>query len=355
MRDLFVELGADSYNIAMGRGALETLPAALAEMQCGRLAVVTDSNVWALHGERLLAELPGPAQVIEMPPGEASKSLASLAEVYSGLAESRFGRGDTLLAFGGGVIGDLCGFAAATYMRGVRYLQLPTTLLAQIDSSVGGKTAVNIAEGKNLVGAFYQPRAVVMDTSLLETLPEREWRSGLAEMIKYGAIASQELFEQLLHWKREDRDALETAIYECCDIKRRVVQQDEKDRGARMLLNFGHTFGHAVEALGSYRKYNHGEGVAIGMVLAAQVGERLGITPGGTATQLETVLQAHGLSTECPYPPADLLEPMRRDKKAEGESVRLILLREIGQAVAHSIRYSELKNLLEHPAMGVQS
>lgn len=350
MNTIPVRLGPASYEITSGPGALGGLGALLGGSSA-KIAVLSDKNVWALHGKALAAQLAAAGHsrpcVITLPAGEGSKSLEWLAIVYSKLARQHFGRGDLLLAFGGGVIGDLGGFAAATYMRGMRYIQLPTTLLAQVDSSVGGKTAVNIQEGKNLVGAFYQPSAVLMDTDLLATLPPREWGSGLAEMIKYGAILSRRLFEELRDWEKGDLPALEEMICSCCRIKSQIVEQDEHDRGQRMLLNFGHTFGHAIEALGHFAKHTHGEAVAIGMVLAARFGEELGITQSGTAQELVQTLQAKALDTVCPYPLTELLLLMRGDKKSEGDVVSLILLRQIGEAVIHKISYDELQARLE--------
>lgn len=346
MKTLSVGLGAGSYDIRTGTGALSLLPQILADLGPARVAILSDETVWRLHGGRLSETLEQPVTRIILPPGEGTKSLSALAEVYRKLAESRFGRSDLLLAFGGGVVGDLCGFAAATYMRGIRYVQLPTTLLAQVDSSVGGKTAVNIPQGKNLVGAFHQPKAVLMDIGLLETLPRRELGSGLAEMFKYGAIASHTLLEELVAWNG-DLAQLEPAILECCLLKKQVVEQDERDKGRRMLLNFGHTFGHGIEALGGFSAHTHGEAVAMGMVLAAQAGELLGVTAGGTAAQLERALQTQDIPTCCPYAATDLLEAMLSDKKAAGHEIQLVLLREIGEAVVYPLSFDALRELLE--------
>lgn len=283
MRKLKVGLGKNSYDILIGRGALDEITGVVADFPCGSLAVVTDENVWGLYGERmekLLEKTKLPRQIISLKPGEEAKSFENLKAIHGALARAQFGRNDLLIAFGGGVVGDVCGFAAATYMRGVSYVQIPTTLLAQVDSSVGGKTAINIPEGKNLVGAFHQPARVIIDTALLKTLPEREWGGGWAEIIKYGAILSSDLFNRLESPEKSAGD-IEEIIFECCDIKRGVVEADELDRGLRMLLNFGHTFGHAIEALGGFKKYIHGEGVAIGMGMAAKAGETAGFTEAG--------------------------------------------------------------------------
>jgi 3-dehydroquinate synthase len=299
----------------------------------GRTVLITDSNVWELYARPMTASFARAG--LEFVPvvleaGEGNKSLAGLGRLYGAFADMRLRRDGLVVAFGGGVIGDLAGFAAATWMRGVRYVQIPTTLLAQVDSGIGGKTAVNTEAGKNLAGVFYQPSLVLTDTALLSTLPAREFRSGMAEVIKYGAIRSRGLFDSLK--KELSPSALRDCVGECCAIKGGIVERDEFDTGERMLLNFGHSFGHAIEKLGGFRIYNHGEAVAMGMVLAAETGERLGLTARGSADELRGVLSVHGLDADCPYSPEELSGHMELDKKNSGGAMRLVLLAAIGDA-----------------------
>jgi 3-dehydroquinate synthase len=261
VKTLTVGLSGNSYDILIGDGLLDNLgemlkplcapvgPAAAEPVTTtGPIAVVTDENVWELHGSRFASSLSGAGvdfEPIVLPSGERNKSLLGLSSLYEAFARLPLARDGLVVAFGGGVTGDLCGFAAATWMRGVRFVQVPTTLLAQVDSSVGGKTAINLPQGKNLVGAFYQPKLVVIDPQTLDTLPDREMRSGMAEVIKYGAIRSSSLFETLA--KKIGPEDLSDVIYECCSIKSEIVARDERDFGERMLLSFGHTLGHAIE------------------------------------------------------------------------------------------------------------
>lgn len=340
-----VTLPQNSYEIWIGHGLLGTIPAWITEQGYRQLALVCDKTVWALHGEKMrqaLSQTSADFTLIPVPPGEDSKSIQGLGQLYGRFAEINLDRHGLVVAFGGGVIGDLAGFAAATWMRGVDYIQVPTTLLAQVDSSVGGKTAVNLPAGKNLVGAFYQPRLVVADTAMLDTLPKRELCCGLAEMIKYGAIFSRQLFEALS--VPLDIGQLPPHIKTCCELKSQTVQADERDTGQRMLLNFGHSFGHAIEKLGGYFRHNHGEAVAIGMLIATKFGEQSGFTKAGCSTRLHEVLAAQGLPTECPYPAGQLFEAMTLDKKGRSGGLDLILLRDIGKA-----------EIVWHPTAQIQS
>jgi 3-dehydroquinate synthase len=346
-----VALQGNAYDILIGDGLLDDFGGLIRERlgaPAGReAALVTDNNVWERYAAPLTdsfarAGLAFRALVLE--PGEGNKSLAGLGRLYDAFAEMRLARDGLVVAFGGGVIGDLAGFAAATWMRGVRFVQMPTTLLAQVDSSVGGKTAVNTDAGKNLVGVFYQPSLVLTDTALLARLPAREFRCGMAEVIKYGAIASARLFESLRG--APDPSALRDVVGACCAIKAGIVERDERDTGERMLLNFGHSFGHAIEKLGDFHRYKHGEAVAMGMAMAAEVGEELGLTAPGNAAALRTVLAAHGLETRCPYARAALLPHMELDKKNSGGAVRLVLLREIGAAFAQSFDAGALRRVM---------
>jgi 3-dehydroquinate synthase len=344
-----VELAEKGYDILIDEGLTEKFGALIAERlsPSGAVAVVADSGVWAHCGEAFSDSLRRAGvgfSLAALPPGERSKSLDGLAGLYAAFADMKLRRDGLVIAFGGGVTGDLGGFAAATWMRGVRYIQIPTTLLAQVDSSVGGKTAVNLDAGKNLAGVFYQPRLVLIDTEVTRSLPPREFRCGMAEVIKYGAIRSKPLFEQLA--RVPETGELSGIISLCCRIKSDIVQADEFDTGERMLLNFGHTLGHAVEKLGGFKRYNHGEAVAIGMRLAAEAGEKAGLTPPGCARALRELLAIHGLDTACPYPPDAVLPQLALDKKSENDGVRLVLLSGIGAAFTRAFAFDELKRVL---------
>jgi len=337
MIEIDVALGERRYPIRIGAGLLDEgiWRGALR----GRHAlVVTDDRVAPLYlarVERALGALTHDS--IVLPAGEASKTLEHTARVLDALARLGASRDAAVIALGGGVVGDLAGFAAATWMRGVDFVQLPTTLLAMVDSSVGGKTGVNIAAGKNLVGAFHQPRAVFIDTATLATLPGREYAAGLAEVVKYGAIGDADFFAWLEAnadaLEARDGDALAEAIGFSCRYKAGVVARDEREQGERALLNFGHTFGHALEAERGYGDLLHGEAVAIGMVLAAKLSAALGRAPAEDADRLARLLSRFGLPVAPPRADADaLLARMRLDKKNVSGRLRLILWRGIGKA-----------------------
>ena len=343
-----IALGENSYPIMIGSGTLDSLPGMESFSAASSISLVTDSTVWGHYGQRVTAALARQglsAEAIVLPPGEKNKSLTVLAQVYDAFARQKLRRDGLVIAFGGGVIGDLAGFAAATWMRGVPYVQIPTTLLAQVDSSVGGKTAIDLDAGKNLAGAFYQPKLVIIDPDVLATLAPRDVRGGMAEVIKYGAICDRDLFRQLQNPPAPAQMA--DIIAACCRIKGDMVQRDERDTGERMLLNFGHTFGHAVESLGGYTRWNHGEAVAIGMVLAAVVGEDLALTAPGTRQAIAATLAAAGLATTCPYTAQDMLPGMALDKKSGGTGVQIVVLTEIGTAHTHLISYEALAQALE--------
>lgn len=263
------------------------------------------------------------------------------------MADLGITRTDAVIALGGGVPGDLAGFAAATILRGVDFVQIPTTLLAQVDSSVGGKTAVDLQAGKNLAGAFYQPKAVLMDPETLKTLPDREFAGGMAEVIKYGCIFDRSFFDRLA--ALGSRKAAEPYISEitlhCCRLKAQVVEEDETEHGRRTLLNFGHTYGHIVERAGNYEKWIHGEAVAAGMVKAAAVGTQLGITPAAAAEEIAAVVKSFGLPTEIPVSPEDVQAALAVDKKSDGEDISFVALRSIGDAVVRRMKKGELAEL----------
>ncbi|MHB1494036.1 MAG: 3-dehydroquinate synthase [Acidithiobacillus sp.] len=341
MHSLRVDLGQRSYPIHISTGILADPTLFAPALSKGPVAIITDSNVAPLYLETLqkaLKKLEKDLLVIILPAGEESKSLANVQEITGRLLSAGYGRDCTLCALGGGVVGDIAGFAAAVYQRGVAYIQVPTTLLAMVDSSVGGKTGVNHPLGKNMIGAFYQPRAVIADTDTLDSLPDREFRSGLAEVIKYGLINDQGFFSWLEDHMdavlAREADALAKVIQYSCKDKADIVARDELEGGVRAILNLGHTFGHAIEAATGYGQYLHGEAVAIGMVMAADLSRRLDLIRESEQDRIYALIKAAGLPTLAPtLPVADYLGFMRVDKKAEGGRVRFILLRGIGSAV----------------------
>jgi len=336
--------GLRKYPIWIGARAISLLGAAIRRSgDYSRLHIVTDERVWAAGGRKLSKAIAGtrlPASRTVVPSGEPSKSAELLARVWSDLIRAGCDRRSLIVAFGGGVVGDLSGFAAASILRGIDFIQVPTTLLAMVDASVGGKTGINLPEGKNLVGAFHQPRAVVMDLDFLRTLPERELRAGWAEVIKTAVIRDAALYRFLeSHGERLRRRApgsLQRVIRACCRIKASIVAADERESGLRMILNFGHTLAHAIEAVRGYGSLLHGEAVAIGMTFASLLGESLAASRKGTAGRVERLLHAYGLPTRitgCPIEP--LLAGMQRDKKRGASGLRWIFLPRLGAARIH--------------------
>jgi 3-dehydroquinate synthase len=312
----------------------------IAAVAGGRGFVMTHPAIARLHGPALSTGLaPFDHETIHIPAGERQKSLRRASALWDELVSRGADRQSVIVAFGGGVIGDLAGFVAACYMRGVPYVQIPTTLVAQVDSSVGGKVAVNHPRAKNLIGAFYQPLLVVADVSLLHTLPAREYRQGLAEAVKTALIADPELFQwfeaNVAAVARRDESALAHMVRRCCEIKADIVSADERESGRRAVLNFGHTVGHALEALAGYRRLRHGEAVSIGMSAAARVAERLGMFSEAEAERLANLLSSFRLPTRIPGTPISaVLEAMQSDKKTLAGSPRLVLPREIGRVQA---------------------
>lgn len=332
LMELQVKTSMGEYGIRIENGLFGALAEELKSIVGGgRLFVVTDDNVDEIYGERLKAQLAGiPYSYLVLPHGEQTKCLSVLGDIYRAMAKAGISRTDCVLAFGGGVIGDITGFAAATYLRGVKYIGMPTTLLSQVDSSVGGKVAVDLDEGKNLVGSFYPPCRVLIDPELLQTLPERVFRDGMAEVIKYGAIRDAALFDTLCG---EIDGKLPEIIARCVEIKRDIVQRDEFDTGERMLLNFGHTFGHVVEQLGKYQTYTHGEGVAIGMLRITQKTEAMGKTAPGSAQRLRDCLQKYQLVfDDFTFDRAAAQQVMALDKKSTRDTIRYVVLQKIGHA-----------------------
>ena len=340
MSVLPVNLKERSYDIVNEAGALASCGRLAATVLSGeKICVVSDTTVAALYGESVLESLREAGFVpflLTVPAGEGSKSPKMLAWLWEQMALHGMTRADAVAALGGGVVGDLAGFAAATFLRGVDYIQLPTTLLAQVDSSVGGKVAVDLQAGKNLAGNFYQPRLVVMDPNVLQSLSDRSFADGMAEVIKYGCIWDAGLFARLA--QLGSREAVMGEIAEittaCCDIKRQVVEQDELDLGLRMLLNFGHTFGHVYEKAYHYETYTHGEAVAAGMVDAARLGETMGYTEAGTAQRVVSILRQFALPTAIHATRADYEAAMELDKKSLGGDIRFVFLEKIGSAKA---------------------
>ena len=341
------------YDIHIGRGLLSRCADLFAPYKGRRAAVVADSNTAPLYSYALMEQLHRAgveASVIILPAGEATKCPQQLCVLYDSFLDAGLTRADLVIALGGGVIGDITGYAACTYLRGVHFIQVPTTLLAQVDSSVGGKVAVNHPRGKNLLGAFYQPELVLIDTDTLSTLDEHQIGAGLGEVIKYGCICDAALFERIeaLGSRGALMPVLDEIIARCCELKAEYVRQDPHDHGVRMQLNFGHTLAHALENACGYGTLLHGEAVSIGMIAAARWGETLGVTPAGTAERIEKVLAAYGLMTAPPggLSKDALAASMALDKKAEGSRVRTVLLTEIGACTAMPLTPAQLRDLL---------
>ncbi|NOY62980.1 MAG: 3-dehydroquinate synthase [Gammaproteobacteria bacterium] len=340
MKTLYVELGARRYPIHIGADLLGRAELLSPNIRARQVMVVSNETVAPLYLDRCLSGLSRfQCESVILPDGEQYKRLEVLNQIFDALLKNRFDRQATVVALGGGVIGDMAGFAAACYQRGVPFIQLPTTLLAQVDSSVGGKTAVNHAMGKNMIGAFYQPQCVIADTQTLNTLDDRQLRAGIAEVLKYGLIGDSEFFQWLEAHGAElmarDSDALAYAIERSCQSKADVVAADEREGGVRALLNLGHTFGHAIEAGAGYGCYLHGEAVAVGMCMAAHLSARMGWLESQDESRIERMIDGLGLPVR---PPAGLtaqrmLELMAVDKKVLQGRIRLVLLKGIGRAV----------------------
>ena len=340
MRTLTVDIKDQPYPIHIGAGLLDRADLITPHLAQKRVAIVTNTTVGPLYSARLRAALAASGVEsfeIVLPDGEIHKNWQTLNQIFDQLIEKRCERKTTLIALGGGVVGDMTGFAAATYQRGVPYIQIPTTLLAQVDSAVGGKTAINHPQGKNMIGAFYQPKLVLADTQTLDTLPQREFSAGMAEVIKYGLIRDLSFFEWLEANIEKiiarDCDAIVHAIYESCRNKAEVVAQDEKETGVRAILNFGHTFGHAIETATNYREYLHGEAVAMGAVLAAELSRGLGYLSVHDCERIKKVLAAVQLPITAPNLGIEkFLQLMSADKKVDAGKIHFVLLQRIGGA-----------------------
>lgn len=353
MNVLEIDLKENSYKICIERNILSRIAEYLDENYSSKkIAIITDDNLGKLHLEnlkRVIEEKGFNTKIISLKPGEESKSIDTLKEVYNELSQFRLGREDLIITFGGGVVGDLGGFAASTYLRGVSYIQVPTSLLAQVDSSIGGKVAVDLPWGKNLVGSFYQPKAVFIDPELLKTLDKKFLHDGLAEVIKYGCIRDRSIIDQLMNYTKDEEllDNIDSLIFKCCSIKKSVVEQDEKDFGERMLLNFGHTLGHVIEKYFNYKKYTHGEAVAIGMAEITRKSEKLDITEKGASKCIEEVLKKYELPYKVPAMDKEkAFSTIFLDKKSSGENINLILLKRIGEGVIRKVRFNELEDYI---------
>jgi 3-dehydroquinate synthase len=359
VRIVHVSLGHRSYEIKIGAGLLARLGTECARLKLGsRCAIISDSNVaprYAQAARRALSKQGFQSALITVPAGETAKSLKSFQACCDQLAEQRLERKSLIVALGGGVVGDLAGFVAAAYLRGLPFVQVPTTLLAQVDSSVGGKVGVNLKAGKNLVGAFYQPRLVLCDLATLTSLPPREYRAGLAEVIKYGIIFDRGLFEilerDLPKLLRREPKTLGAVVARCCEIKAEVVRADEHEGGLRAILNFGHTIGHALEAISHYGKYLHGEAISIGQVAAAQLSAKALGLPDRDLERITILFQRAGLPTQVKLGTAQrkhLFAAMKLDKKVSGGEIKFVLARKIGQVeFGHKVSSTLIEQILK--------
>lgn len=329
----------------------------------GRALVITCKTVNDLYGNAVSSFLKNCGaddfDIMVLPDGEATKSLRYLSEVYDRLVEKRFERSDFIIAFGGGVIGDIAGFAAATYLRGINFIQVPTTLLADVDSSVGGKTGIDHPKGKNLIGAFYQPKAVLIDVDLLKTLDKRELINGFAEVIKYGAALDAVFFAELEKSYEKvlsyGEDVLTRIIERSCSIKAEVVKQDEKETGLRSVLNFGHSLGHAIETLYNYETVKHGEAIAIGMVFAADLSKKMGLCSEDTVKRIRNLIKNSGLPSNIPrFTPEQYINAMKLDKKVSEKQIKFVLLKDIGRYEFRKLDFEFILNFLRESFLNGQ-
>lgn len=347
MKTIHVDTG-NPYDIHIERGIINRCGSIIRGLtNAQKVTVITDSNVaphyqWCVLNSLSEAGFTATSHVFQA--GEQSKNLSTITDMYNTLADFKMTRKDIIVALGGGVTGDMAGFAAATYLRGIDFVQIPTSLLAQVDSSVGGKTGVDIAQGKNLVGAFYQPKAVLIDPDTLSTLPDKFICDGMAEVIKYGCIKDKDFFDSLA--KGNALENIEAVIERCVTIKRDVVSRDERESGERMLLNFGHTLGHAIEKIYNFTGITHGMAVAVGMVLIAKAGEKNGITPQGTADKIAEVCKAYGLPTSDEASLIEIAKAAQTDKKTSGSDINLVLLNEIGSSFTQKVELEKLYDFI---------
>ena len=358
MEKLYVGLGKNSYDILIGENFFERFPEYIGEVYKGKkLFVITDSNVDRIYKneyERMFKGFDYKIYVLEA--GEKNKHIGIMPGIYSAMVNSGLTRKDMVVAFGGG---DIAGFAAASYMRGIGFMQIPTTIVSQVDSSVGGKVGVDLPEVKNLVGAFHQPKLVLIDNYFLNTLTDRYFYDGFAEIVKYGCIYDKKFFDKLVeivetagisyddeNYKQKLREHLmkyvNEFVYRSCEIKKEVVEKDEMESNLRMILNFGHTIGHAIEQFTSYEKYSHGEAISAGMVDITKIGEKKGFTKKDEFLKIEKLLKALNLPTEIEYPKDRISEIMKRDKKSTSDGINFVILKEIGEVEIRKIREKEI-------------
>lgn len=337
----------DKYDILIDRGLLEkTGELVKSVLNSKKIMLISDTNVYDIYGDAVKLSLEEQGyQVFTyiFPAGETSKKTAVVVDMVEQMAQCGMTRSDGVVALGGGVCGDMAGFAAAIFLRGIKFVQIPTSLLAQVDSSVGGKTAVDLPQGKNLCGAFHQPSLVIIDTNVLKTLSPHFFSDGMGEVIKYGCIKSESLFERLE--KENAEDYIEDVIYKCLDIKRIIVENDEKEFGERALLNFGHTCGHAIEKLWNFETVSHGEAVGIGMVMASRAGESIGLTEEGTADRIAALLKKYGLRSADTHSTSEIVDAMSADKKRTGTGIKLVMLKKIGDSFIYPVDNSEISKV----------
>lgn len=349
MKELNIDLIDRSYNIYIENGLIHSIGDKIKNIYNGKnIVIITDENVDYYYGEKVknnLQQSGFKVGKIVIKPGEKSKSFEVLLQVYNEMLDLGVKRGDLIITLGGGVVGDLGGFAAATFLRGIQFIQIPTSLLAQIDSSIGGKVAVDLPRGKNLIGNFYQPKAVFIDPNLLKTLDKRFLYDGMGEVIKYACIRDKNLFYKLLNIENEEEllNNIEEIIYTCCSIKKQIVERDEKDTGERMILNFGHTIAHGLEKYFNFEKYTHGEAVAIGMYTITKHSEDMGLTEKGISDLIKKILNKYNLPyEENNTDKGKIIEAISVDKKSEGEFINLILLNRIGEVFINKVEKSDV-------------
>jgi len=341
LKEIYVDLETDSYTIFIENNILAKVSSILTSLYTGaKIVIVTDEMVAGIYANSIMKQLSDHYEMhlITIPSGEKYKTIATVNDLCTGLSRLRVSRSDLIIALGGGVVGDIVGFVASIYLRGVKFIQIPTTLLSQVDSSVGGKVGVNLESGKNLIGSFYQPKAVIIDPLVLNTLPASTFFEGMAEVVKYGCILDADFFSKLeqLRTQSELMSQIEEIIHKCCDIKRRVVEDDVYDTSKRMLLNFGHTFAHAIESVAGYGEISHGEAVAIGMVMITKISEENKITEAKTAKRIENLLQCYELPTRLlDFDYESLIDSIMQDKKNLNSALNLIFLTKIGEGIIY--------------------
>ena len=361
MKKLHVGLGKNSYDIMIGENFFEEFPKYIGEVYSGKkLFVITDSNVHETYEEKYKEMFKGfNYSIFVLQAGEKHKHIGIMPLIYSAMVNEGLTRKDMVVAFGGGVVGDIAGFAAASYMRGIGFIQIPTTIVSQVDSSVGGKVGVDLPEGKNLVGAFHQPKLVLIDNYFLNTLTDRYFYDGFGEIVKYGCIYDKNFFDRLVEIvekvgvSQDDENYIQKLrehlmkyvnelVYRSCEIKKEVVEKDEKESNLRMILNFGHTIGHAIEQFTNYEKYSHGEAISAGMVDITKIGEKKGFTKEGEAVKIAKLLKALNLPIEIEYPKDEIAKIMKRDKKSTNDGINFVILKEIGEVEIMKIGAEEI-------------